>query len=70
MKISFFRSLGKDSLKVQLRAADRTGIKFTLILGQMEVLDGNIIVRDMETGRQDKVKIDKIVEVMKERLKR
>ena len=68
--IRLAESLGRDSLKVQLRTADKIGARFTLILGQAEVLEGNIIVRDMETGRQDKIKIDKIVETMKERLKR
>ena len=43
----------KDSLKAQLEEADRMGAKWSLILGQKEMLDGTIIIRDMESGTQE-----------------
>ncbi len=61
-------SFGKDSLKTQLGRADKIGVKYCLILGQKEVLEGTVIVRNMETGAQDTIGMEKIVEEMKKRL--
>lgn len=69
-KIPVFETLGRDSLKAQLSRANRLGVKYALILGQKEALEGTIIIRDMASGRQDIVKIDKLVEELKKRLKK
>ena len=69
VNIPISESLGKDSLKTQLRSADRTGAIYTLILGQKEALEGSIIIRDMKTGRQEIVKWDKAAQEVKKRLK-
>jgi histidyl-tRNA synthetase len=45
--------LGKTALKAQLELANKFGVAYTLILGQKEVLDGTIIIRDMESGIQE-----------------
>jgi histidyl-tRNA synthetase len=63
-------SLGRDSIKSQLRIAHRFGVKYTLIFGQKEALEGTIIIREMETGIQETVLLDKIVDEMKKRLKK
>ena len=63
-------SLGRDSLKTQLQIADKIGVKYTLILGQKEALEGNILIKDMKTGQQETVKLEKIVKEMKKRLKK
>ena len=68
-KILVSESLGRDSLKAQLKIADRVGAKYTLILGQKEALEGNIIIRDMKTGKQEVVKLEKIVKEVVKRLK-
>jgi len=60
-------ALDKDSLRVQLKAADKSGADFALILGQREVLDESIILRDMRTGVQENIAINKIVEEIKKR---
>ncbi|GAI05113.1 unnamed protein product, partial [marine sediment metagenome] len=60
-KIPISESFGRDSLKAQLNRANRLGIKYTLILGQKEALEGTIIIRDMATGKQEIVKMDKVV---------
>lgn len=55
----------KDSLRSQLEEADRIGAKFSLILGQKEILDGTILIRDMESGIQevsDRKKIKALLE--------
>jgi histidyl-tRNA synthetase len=69
-KIEIAESFGKDSLKAQLKMADRIKVRYTLLLGQREALEGLIIVRDMENGRQETIKIEKVVKEMQKRLKR
>lgn len=68
-KILIVESLGRDSLKAQLNKANKMGVKYTLILGQKEALEGTIIIRDMDTGKQEIVKLDKIIKEIKKRLK-
>ncbi|PIZ93051.1 MAG: histidine--tRNA ligase [Candidatus Magasanikbacteria bacterium CG_4_9_14_0_2_um_filter_41_10] len=61
-----YHNLGKSSLKSQLEQANEIGVTHTLILGQKEVQDGTIIIRDMESGIQEIIDQGKIVrEVMK-----
>jgi len=62
-------SLGRDSIKAQLKAADRIGVPYALILGQKEALDGNIILRDMQSGVQETISLATIVEKLKECLR-
>jgi len=66
--ISVREAFGKGSLKTQLENANKLEVPFTLILGQKEVLDGTIIVRDMESGAQEIVDAGKIVQIMKKKL--
>ena len=68
-RISVLEAFGKDSLRVQLKMADKSRVEYTLVLGQKEALDGVILVRNMSTGKQNKVALDKIVEEMKKTLK-
>ena len=68
--IRITESLGRDSLKAQLKIADKEGVLYTLILGQQEVLAGSIIIRDMKNGKQETVKLERAVAEIKKRLKR
>ena len=68
--VSVAESLSKDSLKTQMRLADRFEAEFALILGQKEALEGTVIIRDMKNGRQDVVKLEKAVEEVKKRIKK
>ncbi|GAG18464.1 unnamed protein product [marine sediment metagenome] len=68
-KIPVSESLARDSLRAQLKIADKIGAKYALILGQKEALQGTIIIRHMTTGGQKEVKLDKIVEEMRSKLK-
>jgi len=67
-KIPVAESFTKDSLKSQLRAANKMGIKWVLIFGQKEALEDFIILRDMDTGVQQEIKLDKVVEEMKKKI--
>jgi histidyl-tRNA synthetase len=69
-KILVAESLGRDSLKTQMSRAAKIGAKYTLILGQKEALEGTIIIRDMESGKQETVKLEKTVSEIKKRLKK
>lgn len=69
-KINIAESLGRDSLRTQLARADKLEVAYTLILGQREVLDNTIVVRKMDTGEQETVKMDKVVEELKQRLRK
>jgi len=69
-RIRVAESFGRDSLKAQLNRADKMGAKYALILGQQESLEGTVIIRDMETGKQETVKLEKVVGEMRKRLKK
>lgn len=69
-KIRVAESFSKNSLKIQLKAANRIGVDYTLILGQKEVLDGVIVIRDMKTGKQDIVKMENLIVEIKKRLRK
>lgn len=63
-------SFGRDSIKSQLRIAGRYGINYTLMIGQKEALEGSVIIREMDSGVQETVPLDKVVDTMKRRLKK
>ncbi len=64
--IPIAQSLSKDSLGSQLAIAERLAIPYTLIFGVKEALDNSVIVRDMSNRSQDTVKLNKLLEYLKE----
>ncbi|OGZ68985.1 MAG: histidine--tRNA ligase [Candidatus Staskawiczbacteria bacterium RIFCSPHIGHO2_02_FULL_42_22] len=69
-KIPVAESFSKDSLRAQLKTADKMGIKWVLIFGQKEALEDFITLRNMETGVQEEIKLDKVVEEMRTKVKK
>ena len=69
-KIPVAESFSKDSLKAQLRTANKLNIRWVLIFGQKEALEDFIILRDMDTGIQKEIKLDKVVSEMKNKIKK
>ncbi len=63
-------NFSKGSLKGQLEIANRLNAKYTVILGQKEVIDGTILIRDMESGMQEIVLYDKAVAEIKKKIGR
>ena len=61
------QSFTKDSLKAQLEEANRIGARYSLILGQKELLDGTIIIRDMDSGTQEVIDYKKIYSELNKR---
>ncbi|MBI5728944.1 MAG: histidine--tRNA ligase [Candidatus Magasanikbacteria bacterium] len=58
----------KNSLKTQLETANSLGVAYVVILGQKEVQDKTVIVRDMESGVQEIVDQKKLEHILKKKL--
>lgn len=63
-------TLGRDSVKSQLKVAELSGAEIALILGQKEALDNTIIVREVQSGIQETVSQEKLIEFLRKKLKR
>jgi histidyl-tRNA synthetase len=61
-------ALAKNSLRDQLKMANKSGAKLTLILGEKELQDGTIIIRDMEEGTQDIVPLKDALKKIKKKI--
>ena len=66
--IKVTEAFGKGALKSQLDLANKLGVAYTLILGQKEVLDDTIIIRDMESGSQEIVDVKKVASILEKKL--
>jgi histidyl-tRNA synthetase len=53
--ISVHQNLASDSLSTQLRDAEARNVKYTVIIGQKEFVDGTVILRDMQGRNQESV---------------
>lgn len=67
-KILVAESFAKDSLKSQLDLANKLKVRYVLILGQKEVMDGTILIRDMESGVQEIVDFSKVIQELRKKL--
>lgn len=66
--IAVSESLSKDAIKSQLKSAETSGVEIALILGQKEALDRTIIVRDTQSGIQETIPQDKLIEFLRKKL--
>ena len=64
--IPIAQALSKDSLGSQLAIAEKLAIPYTLIFGVKEAIDDSVIVRNMSNRSQDTVKLNKLLEYLKE----
>ncbi len=64
-KTPIAHSLSKDSLSAQLGIAEKVNIPYAMILGQKEVIDNTVIIRDMRSRAQDVVKLDELANYLK-----
>lgn len=67
-RIEVGESFSKNSLKSQLELANKYKVKYALILGQKEVMDGTILIRDMESGVQEVIDFNKTIGEIKKKL--
>ena len=62
-------SFSKEGLNGQIEIAAKLHVTYTLIIGQKEILDDTILIRDMENGIQEVVDIKKVVPELAKRLR-
>lgn len=68
IKIGF--NFFKTSLKNQLEVANNLKVPYTIILGQKEMQEKSVIIRDMESGIQEIADQKKLVAVLKKKLQK
>lgn len=64
-KVPIYQSLGNDRLTQQLEIAEEMGTPFTVIMGQKEVLDHTVIIRNMNNRSQEIIHIDRLPDFLK-----
>lgn len=62
-------AFSKESLKAQLKYADKMKAPLSLIIGTREVFDNTVIIKDMKTGVQDTIGLDYLRSTLEERLR-
>ncbi|HNU96641.1 MAG TPA: histidine--tRNA ligase [Candidatus Portnoybacteria bacterium] len=63
-------AFSKPSIKAQLKVADKEGVDWALIMGQREALEDTIIIKDMKTGAQETIRLDRVVGEIKKRIEK
>lgn len=58
-------NLTEDSLSAQLREAERKGVRYTLITGQKEYVDGTVVLRDMQARTQEAIPVEQVATRLK-----
>lgn len=51
-------------MKAQLKQADRLSARFTAIIGESELANGTVVLKEMATGEQQEVKREELVSVL------
>jgi histidyl-tRNA synthetase len=64
-KIPIYQSLNKDKIALQIAVAEKLKAPLTIIMGQKEVLDNTVIVRDMESRSQEIIDVCDLVQYLK-----
>jgi histidyl-tRNA synthetase len=59
--IPVMHSLASDSLSNQLRDAESKGVRYTIIIGQKEFVEGTVILRDMNVRNQEYIEQNHLV---------
>lgn len=66
---SVFTTPGKDSLKGQMRVANKVKAKLALIIGQKEAIDKSVIVKNLEDGSQETITEAQLLKRLDQKLK-
>jgi histidyl-tRNA synthetase len=62
------RAFDHRSMKAQFKAADRSGARLALVVGEREQADGTVTVRDLRAGEQEAVGRADVVAHVRKRL--
>jgi len=54
-------NLSKDSLRAQITIAEKEKVSCILVIGQEEVMRGEVIIRDFQSGLQESVSFAKLI---------
>lgn len=63
--ISTHQDLANDSLSAQLRDAEQRNVKYVVIIGQKEFVEGTVILRDMEARKQEPIPYPQLIRRLK-----
>ena len=61
---------GDRGLKGAMKGADRAGARYALVLGETELAAGTVTVKDLLAHQQEEVSLDRLVDVLSDRLSR
>jgi histidyl-tRNA synthetase len=61
-------NFNKASIGEQLRVASELQVPYAIVIGQKEAIDGTVIIKDMYTGFQEVLPLDKAVSEISKRL--
>ena len=53
------------SMKSQMRSADKSGARYVCIIGEDELKNKSVTIKDMKSGEQSKLAEDKILEFLR-----
>ncbi|MGC5328000.1 histidine--tRNA ligase [Brevibacillus sp. SYSU BS000544] len=51
-------------MKAQLKAADRYASRFAAIIGEAELMNGTVVLKEMATGEQQELKLEEVASVL------
>lgn len=60
-------AVDKDGIGAQLARADKLGVPYAVIIGQKEVQDGTVLLRDMTSGAQETLKLGEVAAELRRR---
>ena len=52
-------------LKAKFKYADRLKIPYVIVIGEDEINSGKLTIKNMETGEQEQLTVEKIIEKLK-----
>ena len=56
-------------IKAQMKMADRYKAKFSIIIGEEEIKDKKVTVKNMENHNQESIKIENLMNYLEEKIK-
>jgi histidyl-tRNA synthetase len=61
---------GEKNLKAQMKSADKGKFAYVAILGENELKSGQVLLREMETGNQENIDLEKFVTEITQRIQK
>ncbi len=60
-------AVDRDGIGSQLERANKLGVPYALIIGQKEVQEGTVLLRDMVSGAQEEIKLELVATELRQR---